>query len=162
MNEDPETDPRNAVTIGVLRALLATATLVTGSFAMLEFYVGYVRTYPAPAGSLGDFTDGPVILWYGVAFAFFALCWGMGALGVGPKARWGWGWGLSLVGSIAAVAHGLYRLQQSPPFGIVRTSAGLQALGAWVTTILGALLLAYMLVLFGLAVRREYRAGHIL
>jgi hypothetical protein len=141
--------------------LLAIASVSTFILAVIELAVGYLRTYPGGT-SHGDFVDGPTIYWYGIAFAFLASCWGIGGLGLGVRTRWGWGWGLAWVGSIGAVAHGLYRLFQVPPFGISRTSAGVQAQGVWSTTILGVLIVANLLVLGWLAVQREYRAGHIL
>ena len=129
---------RRPFTIGILGAFLPLTAWIASSFAILALVVGLVRLQ---GGAFGDVTT---LLETAVTYVVLAGLWA--AAGYGVISLRPWGSPLALSASLAGVVHGVYRLSESPPLGLVGTYGGWPATGMWLTTILGGLGLLFSLL----------------
>jgi len=125
----------HAVAITVPAAAAVFMADVALAFAILSFYVGYVRGFDP---------DGAKIFLGGFLYLFLAV--GIGASGLGISLGRQSGWGLGLIVSIAALVLGVYRLSEGPTLGLAQSYGGWPTAGVWLTTILGAVLLGCLIL----------------
>ena len=139
-----QSPPRLTATT-ILAAVSVFVADVTLALAFLSVSVAVARRFDP---------DWVKVFLQGFLYLFLAIAIGVSALGIFRGRRWAWG--LGMVASLLAVLVGTYRISQGSTVGFAQSYGGWHLASAWLTTILGAVVLSFLLFEF-LFVRRSTR-----